>query len=35
MTFPLQDGYFDIVLGAGPWVEPGTSLEIRWIDFYR
>jgi hypothetical protein len=35
VTFPLQDGYFDVVLRDGRLVEPGTSLEIRWIDFYR
>jgi hypothetical protein len=33
--FPLEDGYFDVVLGAERLVEPGASLAIRWIDFYR
>jgi hypothetical protein len=33
--FPLEDGYFDVVLGAKRLVEPGASLAIRWIDFYR
>jgi hypothetical protein len=34
-AFPLQDGYFDIVLRDGRLAEPGTTLQIRWIDFYR
>jgi hypothetical protein len=34
-TFPLQDGYFDIVLSDPRLTQPGKSLEIRWIDFYR
>jgi hypothetical protein len=29
------DGYFDVVLRDPRLVEPGTSLHIRWIDFYR
>jgi hypothetical protein len=34
-VFPLEDGYFDVVLRDPRLVEPGTTLQIRWIDFYR
>jgi hypothetical protein len=34
-TFPLQDGYFDIILSDPRLTKPGAKLEIRWIDFYR
>lgn len=34
-AFPLKNGYFDIVLSDPRLTAPGTSLEIRWIDFYR
>jgi hypothetical protein len=29
------DGYFDIALSDPRLTQPGTPLEIRWIDFYR
>jgi hypothetical protein len=35
ISFPLQDGYFDVVLRDGRLTKPGTTLQIRWIDFYR
>jgi hypothetical protein len=34
-TYPLQNGYFDITLNDLHLAQPGTSLEIHWIDFYR
>ena len=34
-AFPLQDGYFDVLLSDPRLTQPGTSLEIQWIDFYR
>jgi hypothetical protein len=34
-TFPLQDGYFDILLSDPRLTQPDNSLDIQWIDFYR
>jgi hypothetical protein len=34
-AFPLQDGYFDIMLSDPRLTQLDTSLEIHWIDFYR
>lgn len=34
-TFPLRDGYFDIILSDPRLTKPAANLEISWIDFYR
>lgn len=34
-AFPLPAGYFDVVLRDRRLTQPGTSLQIQWIDFFR
>lgn len=34
-TFPLTDGYFEVMLPQEFIQQAGSSFEVKWVDFYR